>query len=159
MTIINNVNFWLTIVSIVVTIISIFFSCLSYRHSQNAKRYKEETLKFKEVLDLRSLLEELKLEGQNYQNKTRKLDWYRGQDANSIITAFNKVLLSFGNYYHLLENETDIKDKVHRLQVSIQNYSRFTRDVQRSINDLIIDITELLQGEIQRNTSKIITDQ
>ena len=78
---------------------------------------------------------------------------------NSIITAFNKVLLSFGNYYHLLENETDIKDKVHRLQVSIQNYSRFTRDVQRSINDLIIDITELLQGEIQRNTSKIITDQ
>ena len=80
-------------------------------------------------------------------------------EVNSIITAFNKVLLSFGNYYHLLENETDIRDKVHRLQVSIQNYSRFTRDVQRSINDLIIDITELLQGEIQRNTSKIITDQ
>lgn len=104
MTIIDNINFWLTIISIVVTVISIVCSIISFKSAKKAKRYKEETLKFKETLDLRSLLNQFMIESQNFQNRTRNLNWYKGQDANLVINPFNKVLLSFGEYYHLILN-------------------------------------------------------
>lgn len=158
MTIIDNINFWLTIISIVVTVISIICSIVSFKSAKKAKRYKEETLNFKETLDLRSLLNLFMIESQNYQNRTRDLNWYKGQDANLVINPFNKVLMSFGEYYHLMENENEIKEKVHSLQNVIQPYTHFTRGVQKEINILIIEITELLQEETRKRTSEIIID-
>ena len=158
MTIIDNINFWLTIISIVVTVISIVCSIISFKSAKKAKRYKEETLKFKETLDLRSLLNQFMIESQNFQNRTRNLNWYKGQDANLVINPFNKVLLSFGEYYHLMENVNEIKAKVHSLQDDIQPYIRFTKDVQKEINNLITGITELLQEETRKRTSAIIID-
>ena len=98
------------------------------------------------------------LESQNYQNRTRDLNWYKGQDANLVINPFNKVLLSFGEYYHLMENVNEIKAKVHSLQDDIQPYIPFTKDVQKEINNLITGITELLQEETRKRTSAIIID-
>ena len=98
------------------------------------------------------------LESQNYQNRTRDLNWYKGQDANLVINPFNKVLLSFGEYYHLIENANEIKEKVHSLQNVIQPYTRFTKVVQKDINNLITGITELLQEETRKRTSEIIID-
>lgn len=158
MTIIDNINFWLTIISIVVTVISIVCSIISFKSAKKAKRYKEETLKFKETLDLRSLLNQFMIESQNFQNRTRNLNWYKGQDANLVINPFNKVLLSFGEYYHLMENVNEIKAKVHSLQDDIQPFIRFTKDVQKEINILITEITEILQEETQKRTSEIITN-
>lgn len=158
MTITDNINFWLTIISIVVTVISIVCSIISFKSAKKAKRYKEETLKFKETLDLRSLLNQFMIESQNFQNRTRNLNWYKGKDANLVINPFNKVLLSFGEYYHLMENVNEIKAKVHSLQDVIQPYIRFTKDVQKEINILITEITEILQEETQKRTSEIITN-
>ena len=62
MTITDNINFWLTIIPIVVTVISIVCSIISFKSAKKAKRYKEETLKFKETLDLRSLLNQFMIE-------------------------------------------------------------------------------------------------
>lgn len=158
MTIIDNINFWLTVVSIVVTIISIICTIVSFRSAKKAKQYKKDTLKFKETLDLRSLLNLFMIESQNYQNRTRNLNWYKGQDANLIISPYNKVLLSFGEYYHLMENVKEIKEKVHSLQIFIQQYTRFTKDIQKEINNLITDITELLQEETRNRTSEMIVN-
>ena len=158
MTIIEYINIILTVVSIAATIVSIRYSILSCKSAKAAKKYKEDTLKFKETLDLRSLLNQFMLESQNYQNRTRDLNWYKGQDANLVINPFNKVLLSFGEYYHLMENENEIKAKVHSLQNVIQPYTRFTKDVQKEINNLITGITELLQEETRKRTSEIIID-
>ena len=158
MTIIDNINFWFTVVSIVVTVISIICSIVSFKSAKAAKKYKEDTLKFKETLDLRSLLNQFMLESQNYQNRTRDLNWYKGQDANLVISPYNKVLLSFGEYYHLMENVNEIKEKVHSLQNAIQTYTRFTKDIQKGINNLITGITELLQEETRKRTSEIITN-
>ena len=135
---------------------SIRYSILSCKSAKAAKKYKEDTLKFKETLDLRSLLNQFMLESQNYQNRTRDLNWYKGQDANLVINPFNKVLLSFGEYYHLIENANEIKEKVHSLQNVIQPYTRFTKVVQKDINNLITGITELLQEETRKRTSEII---
>ena len=115
-------------------------------------------MKFKAPLDLRSLLNQFMLESQNYQNRTRDLNWYKGQDANLVINPFNKVLLSFGEYYHLIENANEIKEKVHSLQNAIQTNTRFTKDIQKGINNLITGITELLQEETRKRTSEIITN-
>ena len=156
MTIIDNINFWLTVMYIVVTVISIVCSIVSFISAKRAKHYKEETLNFKETLDLRSLLNLFMIESQNYQNRTRDLNWYKGQDANLVINPFNKVLLSFGEYYHLIENANEIKEKVHSLQNVIQPYTRFTKVVQKDINNLITGITELLQEETRKRTSEII---
>ena len=158
MTIIDNINFWFTVISIVVTVISIASSIVSFKSAKRAKHYKEETLNFKETLDLRSLLNLFMIESQNYQNRTRDLNWYKGQDAILVINPFNKVLMSFGEYYHLMENENEIKEKVHSLQNVIQPYTHFTRGVQKEINILIIEITELLQEETRKRTSEIIID-
>lgn len=157
MTIIDNINFWLTVISIIVTTISVICTIVSSRSAKKAKQYKEETLKFKDTLDLRSLLNQFMIESQNYQNRTRDLNWYKGQDANLVISPYNKVLLSFGEYYHLMENVNEIKEKVHSLQNAIQTYTRFTKDIQKEINNLITGITELLQEETRKRTSEIIT--
>ena len=158
MTIIEYINIILTVVSIAATIVSIRYSILSCKSAKAAKKYKEDTLKFKETLDLRSLLNQFMLESQNYQNRTRDINWYKGQDANLVIKPFNKVLLSFGEYYHLIENANEIKEKVHSLQNVIQPYTRFTKVVQKDINNLITGITELLQEETRKRTSEIIID-
>ena len=60
----------ITAIYVVATIIICYFNGKS---AKAAKKYKEETLKFKETLDLRSLLNQFMLESQNYQNRTRKI--------------------------------------------------------------------------------------
>lgn len=156
MTITDNVNFWITVVSIVFTIISIICTILSFRFAKKAKQYKEETLTFKESLDLLSLLSKFRNESQKFQDSTRESDWYKGQNAYLIISPFNEVLLSFGNYYHLMKDVGVIKTKVHSLQSTIQVYSTFTSSTQKKINRLITDITELLQNEIQNMTHEMV---
>ena len=135
MTITDNVNFWITVVSIVFTIISIICTILSFRFAKKAKQYKEETLTFKESLDLLSLLSKFRNESQKFQDSTRESDWYKGQNAYLIISPFNEVLLSFGNYYHLMKDVGVIKTKVHSLQSTIQVYSTFTSSTQKKSID------------------------
>ena len=158
MTIIDKVNLGLTVASIIVTIISIVCSVLSWHFAKKAKQYKEETLTFKESIDLLSLLSKFRNESQKFQDNTREIDWYKGQNANLIISPFNQVLLSFGNYYHLMKDAEEIKSKVHSLQKNIQAYSTFTSSTQKKINRLIIEITELLQKEIQNITHAMVVN-
>lgn len=152
----NQINFWLSVVSIVVTIISIICSIIASISAKKARQYKEETLNYIEALDIHDLLEKFRAESQNYQNRTRKVNWYKGKDTNLVISPLNTVLLSFGKYYHLMSNETEIKSRVHSLQNEIQNYTRFTSDTQITINNLITEITELLQEETRNISTRII---
>ena len=55
-----------------------------------------------------------------------------------------------------MKDAEEIKSKVHSLQKNIQAYSTFTSSTQKKINRLIIDITELLQKEIQNITHAMV---
>lgn len=156
MTITDNINFWCTVVSIVVTLLSIGFSIWSFFSAKKAKQYKEETLLFKDTFELRSLLDQFILESRQYQNQTRELDWYKGRDVNAVINPFNSVLLSFGNLYHLMRNRNMIQSRVHKLQSLIQQYTQTTRILQREINTNILEIIELLQDDTQKRMKEVI---
>lgn len=152
----ESINFVLTLVSILVTVISIICSVFSFKAARKAKQYKGEIIKYKELLDLRTLLDKFISESQNFQNRTRKTDWYKGQDSSLVITPFNNVLLSFGEYYHLMTNGVEMQFKVHSLQEAIQNYSAFTMNTRKTINRLITDIIELLQKDTRSMTHEML---
>ena len=152
----ESINFVLTLVSSLLTLISIICSVFSFKSARKAQQYKGEIIKYKELLDLRTLLDKFISESQNFQNRTRKTDWYKGQDASLVITPFNNVLLSFGEYYHLMTNGVEMQLKVHSLQEAIQNYSAFTMNTQKTINRLITDIIELLQKDTRSMTHEML---
>ena len=151
MTITDSMSFWCTVVSIFVTLLSIGFSICSFISAKKAKQYKEETLQVKGTIELESLHSRFLLESQRFLNNTRRIDWYKGVDENTIISPFSDILLNFGKCYHLVQDATDLKKKVHRLHEIIQIYPTATDLTRKEITGLVIDITDILQSEISRN--------
>lgn len=149
----NNI---LTIVSVIVTIISIACSILSYCSAKDAKQYKEETLQLRNTFDLERFLGRYQVEAKYFQNNTRKTDWYKGVDVNTIISPFTEILSEFGNVYNLMDNPEQLRCKVHSLNEIVQIYSSVNSDKKKEACALIIDITESLQHEVHRNKNKIV---
>lgn len=152
----DDLNMRLTIVSIVVTVISIGCSFWSFHSAKKANQYKKDTLQLKETMDMEKLLGKFLIESKYFQDRTRTDEWFRGIDANSIITPFIEVLHSFGSIYHLTKDPDSLKQKVHRLNVIVQDYTNAKAKLRKESNELILDISDMLQSEIHRNTNKII---
>lgn len=67
MTLIRDLNFWLTVVSIIVTIISIRSSIWSFRSAKNAEAYKKDVQKVMQTLGLKSITESYYIESSRFQ--------------------------------------------------------------------------------------------
>ena len=156
MTGIDKLNLVCTIISIVVTIVSMGFSIWACYSAKKAKRYREETLLLKDVFDLEGLLGRFQIESNLFLEKTRHRDWYKGTDANYIISPFKVTLSMFGRLYHLIENQETLKGKVHELNIIIQTYDKATKAQKGQVTDLILEILDILQSEAHKNTKKII---
>lgn len=143
-------------ISICVTIISIGFSIWSFCSAKKAKQYKEETLQFKENIDLKGFLSRFQMESRYFLEKTRNRDWYKGIDVNTVISPFKDVLLNFGQWYHLVKESDVLKKKVYELNDIIQTYDKATSSNKKRVNILIMEITDILQQGIHSNIDKYI---
>lgn len=153
---IDNVNLILTIVSIVVTSISIFCSISSFQSAKKAWQYKEETCKLKDTMDLKSLTSNFMIESLHFLKQTHSSDWFRGIDVNTVTSPFTSVLMSFGASYHLMNNGETMKAKVRKLTSQVVVYETLDIKAKKKCQDLIIDISNLLQEEVQKCTKGII---
>lgn len=153
---INQWNSILTVISIIVTIISIICSIAASRSAKAAKQYKEDTLRLRDTFDLERLLGRFQVGSKHFLNNTRKHDWYKGIDVNTVISPFTDILSDFGKVYHLMDDDRVLKGKVHSLNEFVQMYPTVKTNQKKEVNSLIIEITDLLQQEIYRNTNKIV---
>lgn len=153
---IDKLNMLITLISIVVTIISMVRAC---KLSKSNKQYKREILQLRSTFDLVALLNNFQVESDHFQDRTRGKDWHRGIDSTPVISPFRKVLSSFGSLYHLMENKTVIKDKVNELNVIVQTYENATSHKREKVTVLILEITNMLQEEVYKNTKKVINSK
>lgn len=135
----------LEIANIVVTIISIIAALCSMKNARKAKQYKEDTLLLTDTFDLERFIVKFQIESESFLAKTRKPQWNRGVDTNSIISPFKGVLSSFGRVYHLVSNPEELKHRVHTLNEIVQTYYKANSEERKQVNSLIIEITEILQ--------------
>lgn len=153
---IDNVNLILTIVSIVVTFISIVCSISSFLSAKKARQYKKETSMLKDTMDLKSLNSYFIIESQHFLKQTRSSDWFRGIDVNTVTSPFASVLMSFSASYHLMNNGEAMKAKVHKLINQVQFYETLDFKAKKQSLNLILEITDMLQDEVQKCTKKIV---
>lgn len=153
---IDNVNLILTIASIVVTFISIVCSISSFRSAKKARQYKKETSMLKDTMDLKSLNSNFIIESQHFLKQTRSSDWFRGIDVNMVTSPFTSVLMSFSASYHLMNNGEAMKGKVHKLINQVQFYETLDFKAKKQSLNLILEITDMLQDEVQNCTKKIM---
>lgn len=156
MTITSELSFWLNIVSAILTIVSFGFSGWAYFSAKKAKQYKDETIHIKDSFELEKLTSKFLLESSNFQNKTRKSDWFKGIDTTHIISPFSDVLKSFASVYHLFSEEHKLRVKVHRLYTIVQQYERTTKQQKYECNNLIFEIGEFLQQQATECTKQIV---
>lgn len=156
MTLIRDLNFWLTVVSIIVTIISIRSSIWSFRSAKNAEAYKKDVQKVMQTLGLKSITESYYIESSRFQAQTRKADWFKGIDVNTIISPFSDVLAKLGAVYPILNDPQGIKTKVNVLYRHIQQYDKATESTRKDYTNLIIEITNIFQSEIHTKTYTVI---
>lgn len=156
MTIIGNLNFWFTIVSIVVTLISIGASILSFRSAKCAKKYKDDAMCVMDTLDLKSITNSYYTESSRFQSQTRKPNWFKGTDVNVIISPFSDILTKLGELYPLLEDSQELENKVSTLYGHIQQYDRATEAIRKDCANLIIEIANILQVAVRSKISTLI---
>lgn len=142
--------------NLVCTIISIGLSIWASYSAKKAKQYREEALSLKDAFDLEGLLCGFQIESNYSLEKTRNNDWYKGVDANHIISPFKGMLSTFGRLYHLIDNQEILKGKVHELNIIVQTYDKATKAQKGQVADLILEISDILHSEVHKNTKKII---
>ena len=116
-TCITLVGIFVTLVGIVVTIGASVFSWWS---AKKARKYKDETHKIYNALDINRIIDSFSRESSSFQQKIRKTCWYKGINPDSVITPFSKVLKSIGKIYPLTKDSGKLKEKVHSLDNIIQ---------------------------------------
>lgn len=153
---IDNLNIILTGISILVTLVSIGLSIWSFNSAKKAEQYKKETLQIRDTFDLEGLLSRFQTESKYFLNNTRRKDWYKGIDINSIISPFKEVLSVFGRLYHLVKDANTLRDKVYTLNEIVEIYDKANSHQKRTANQLIFEVIEILQQEVHNNACKIV---
>lgn len=141
---IENINMWLTIVSIICTVVSIVFSVISVCNAKKAKDYKEKAQKVLYLTDIQGLIVEFENVSKDFIDKTREKQWYKGQDPNAIIQPLNNVIMKFSALYPQIDNEEELKNRVHLLSSNVVNYETVTSKRKKETNNIIYEISELL---------------
>lgn len=151
------INLIITFISIVATCVSIYYSCQSRKEAKNAERYRNEAFLLKESMTLEEITGRFISESNHFLESTRKSNWYKGIDVNSVITPLSNTLNAFDSIYHLL-SDTDIQSKVKTLHGNIQHYYKANAVVRKETEAIIFDISTMLQQEISKGL-KIIANQ
>lgn len=134
------------------TAISIISSICSFKSAKEAEQYKQETLHFKDTINLETLLGRFQAESSSFLNKTRNKDWYKGVDVSLIISPFKNTISDLGKSYHLIKEQNCFQNKVHELNHIVQTYDKASSIDRERVNTLILEIIEQLQQAIQHNT-------
>lgn len=98
----------------------------------------------RDTFDLERLLGRFQIESKHFQNNTRKSDWYKVIDINTVISPFTDILSDFGKIYHLMGDCSLLKSKVHSLNEIVQTYPSAKNAQKKEVTSLIIEITEFL---------------
>ncbi|MEE1112628.1 MAG: hypothetical protein UH077_05525 [Bacteroidales bacterium] len=85
-------------------------------------------------------------------NNTRSKNWYKGKDAQSIISPFRDSLLSFAELYPLMQKEdaNNLKNKVNKLHKIVQKYEISKQKEKDEACELIFDINNIFYAEIDK---------
>lgn len=143
--IIDKLNLIFTIISIVATIFSICYA-------KKSKQYKEEAKEVVSFFNLFKLYEDFKSKSSMFLNNTRSKNWYKGKDAQSIISPFRDSLLSFAELYPLMQKEdaNNLKNKVNKLHKIVQKYEISKQKEKDEACELIFDINNIFYAEIDK---------
>ena len=145
---IDNIDMWLTIVSIICTLVSIGFSIISIHNANKAKDYKEKAQKVLLLIDIQSVIVEFENESKNFINNTREKQWYKGKDPNMVIKPLDDILMKFGSLYSHIDNNVELKNKVHLLSGNISNFEKADQKKKQDTKMIIYDISELLHNSM-----------
>lgn len=139
----NVVNLIVTIVSIVCTIVSIIYSIKAARSAREAEDTKKKLRLTLNTITLKEFVDSYNNAKQIFLKETRSDDWYKGKDANIIITPFDETLAK----YTLLDSSVCsvvLKGKIRDLKNAIQEYDKVSLKRKKEI----INLTEIIAEEI-----------
>ena len=139
----NAVNLVVTIVSIVCTIVSIIYSIRAIRSAQEAEDIKKKLKLTLNTITLKEFVDSYNNAKQIFLKETRSDDWYKGKDANLIITPFDETLAK----YTLLDSSvcnSMLKGKIRDLKNAIQVYDKVASKRKKEI----IKLTEIIAEEL-----------
>lgn len=148
MILMDYINYFLTFLSIVASVVSI-------RHAKQAKQYRDAALLLCDVLNLEGLYTRFTIESKIFQDKTRGDQWYKGVEANLIISPYTEVIYKFGEIYHLIKDPEELKSKVCSLNDIVQDFEKVEYQQKKCTRTLIFEITNILQQAIVYNKRKV----
>ncbi len=156
MTAIENVNAILTLISVIVTVISIASSIWSFRSAKSARAINNEVIHAQNTLELKSFVDKFEHEISLFQDQTRKRQWDKGREINTIISPFSDVLKDMGKYYLLFEDVHTLEMKVNKLYAYVQQFDRISRKEKNESYYLVLEISNILHARVQEKTSEVI---
>lgn len=133
-------------------IVTICCAIWSFKSAKKSKQYKEEAKKVVSFFNLIKLYEEFKSKRNIFLDNTRSKDWYKGKDAQSIISPFSECLLSLAELYPHIQKEyaDNLKNKVNRLHTIVQKYEISKQKEKDEARELIFDINNIFYAEIDK---------
>lgn len=159
---IENINMWLTIISIIVTIISIVCAIISIIQAKNAKKDAEQAKTYKDqikdvlnTVDLMDVSREFARVSQKFISDTTYSDWYKGNDPSRIVDPMREVLFKLPSIYNLVENTYRLKKIIENINSSLMGYEDADQKVRKKISDNIFEIQEILQEAVNIQQNKL----
>lgn len=156
MTTIENVNAVLTLFSVIVTVISIACSIWSFQSAKSAYAIKKEVMHTQNAVELKIFVDKFEQESSRFQAQTRKKQWDKGRDIDTILSPFSDVLKAMGKYYSLFEDVHTLEMKVNKLYAYVQQFDRISRKEKNESYYLVLEISNILHARVQEKTSEVI---
>lgn len=152
---IENINMWLTIVSIICTVASIVFSIISIRNARKAKKYKEQVYGVLNTVDIIEVTKKFESVATTFISNTRAEDWYKGKDPENVMKPLITILVKLPSLYELIEESDNLKNCVKTLNNNLIGYEKADTKMRRNTNSLILKIQELLQKAVKNQLNKL----
>lgn len=146
----------LTIISSVLTFISIICTIVSILNAKKAHQYKEEVVVLKDTIEVKGIVESFKNARLKFLQETRLDDWFKGIDINLVISPMERTLNDITTIYSLINDSTELKQKVSDVLLAINRYDRCKKKEKQDIIAELGDIDNLLHEILQKQTAKVI---
>ncbi len=142
---IENINMWLTIVSIIASLVTIWQACI-------AKKYKNQIHNVLNAVNIIEISKKFESSATSFILNTRADDWFRGKKSEKIINPMITILVKLSSLPELSDN---LKNKIKALNNNLLEYEKADSDKKRNTNMLILDIQGILQNEVESQLNKL----
>ena len=150
----NTVNLIVTIVSILCTIVSIIYSTKATRSAREAEDIKKKLRLTLNTITLKEFVDSYNNAKQLFLKETRNENWYKGKEANIIITPFDETLAKVT----LVDSSVcvpEVKERIRELKYAIQEYDKITPKRKKEIIQLMEIIAEDLGAALNQHIGSI----